>query len=79
MRIPSFLRVDKLVRRMFTPKHTLESVTQELVSGFESGDIVFDQESSPVQNSQSRAIKIVPISGNQLKDLDGLLIRAAKD
>ena len=79
MRIPGFLRVDKLVGWMFTPKHTLESVTQELVSGLESGDIVLDQESAPVQNSQSKGIKIVPISDNELKDLDGLLIRAAKD
>ena len=74
MRIPGFLRADKLAKWVFTPKHTLESVTQELASGLESGNIVLNKESS-----QSKAIKILPISDNQLKDLDSLLVSAAKD
>ncbi len=79
MKIPGFLRVDKLVKWFFTPKHTFESTVKELASGLESGDIVLDQKSSPIQNPLSKAIKIVPISDDQLKDLDGLLVSAAKD
>ncbi len=79
MKIPGFLRVDKLVKWVFTPKHTFESTVKEVVSGLESGDIVLDQKSSTVQNSLSKAIKIVQIPDNQVKDLDSLLISAAKN
>ena len=41
--VPDFLRVDKLVRRLLTPKNTFQSVTRKLVTGLKDGSIVLDR------------------------------------
>lgn len=44
--IPNFLRVDKLIIRLFTPKHTVESVVRQLAAELESGSITLRQQTS---------------------------------
>ena len=37
--IPNFLRVDKLIRSLVTPKHTVQSVAGQIIDGLDNGSV----------------------------------------